>query len=66
MIKVIKAKDRDFFLLVQEQSETEMLDWGQQKKPESRLQNECDWTVSCSQKNKKNPNLLPGLYQKLP
>lgn len=38
MIKVIKAKDRDFFLLVQEQSEAEMLDWGEQKKPDSKLQ----------------------------
>lgn len=31
MIKLIKAKDKDFFLLMQKQPEAEMQDWGEQK-----------------------------------
>ena len=31
MIKLIKAKDKDLLLLMQEQSEAEMQDWGEQK-----------------------------------
>jgi len=39
-IKLIKTKDKDLFLLMKEQSEAEMQDWGEQKKPDNRLQNE--------------------------